>query len=115
MVKQVELTTTGRRSGSSHTVILYGFPEEDGVVVVGSAGGSDHDPDWVVNLRRDRSCVLRLGGKTSDVTAIELSGVRREDSWRHVTGRFPLYLDYQQRSERRIPLFLLTDQPDVGR
>ena len=59
----IELTTTGRKSGRPHTVLLTS-PVRDGVaiVVVASRGGADHHPAWFLNLRDTPDVEVAVGG-----------------------------------------------------
>ena len=101
------MTTTGRRSGEPRTVTLYGFVDGDGIVIVGSLGGSARNPAWVHNLRAEPSARLKAGTSTRPVRAREVSGTERDRLWDLVTAAFPLYATYQRRTKRTIPLFVL--------
>jgi F420H(2)-dependent quinone reductase len=103
----VALTTTGKRSGRSRTVTLYGFPDGDRVVVVGSRGGAARHPAWVHNLRAEPRATLKTGKQTHPVRAREAGGAERKRLWKLVTTAFPLYAAYQRGTERTIPLFVL--------
>jgi deazaflavin-dependent oxidoreductase (nitroreductase family) len=105
---QITLTTTGRNSGKPHVVTLYAFPDADRLVVVGSYGGRPHDPDWVSNLRVTPRASVRRRGEEIPYRVEEVEGPERERLWKLVTDAFPFYETYQSRTERVIPLFLLT-------
>lgn len=102
---QVRLTTSGRRTGQRREVTLYGWPDEDRVIVVGSWGGAARDPAWVGNLRADPRSRLNIGRDEWEATAREVSGAERDRLWALVCGAFPLYATYQRRTNRLIPLF----------
>jgi deazaflavin-dependent oxidoreductase (nitroreductase family) len=104
---QVMLTTVGRRSGERRTVTLYGWPDDDDIVLVGSLGGAARDPAWVHNLRAEPRAVVRIGREERDVVAREVDGEKRERLWAMVCEAFPLYATYQKRTSRLIPLFVL--------
>jgi deazaflavin-dependent oxidoreductase (nitroreductase family) len=104
---EVTLTTTGRNTGRAHEVVLNGFADGGRLVVVGSYGGRDYDPDWVSNLRRAPEVEVGRGGKTGRYLAHEAEGAERARLWQLVTAAFPLYETYQQRTKRLIPLFSL--------
>jgi deazaflavin-dependent oxidoreductase (nitroreductase family) len=110
---QVKLITTGRRSGSSRTVSLYAWEDDEALLVVGSWGGHARDPDWVGNLRADPHATLLRGREAQPVVARELDGEDHARGWELVVARFPLYATYQRRTARRIPLFALT--PEASR
>ena len=104
---QVTLTTVGRRSGSPRPVTLFGWPDGDDVVVVGSRGGTSIDPAWARNLRAHPRAELRIGDRERTVIAREVDGAERERLWAMACEAFPLYVKYQARTERIIPLFVL--------
>src|SRR5687768_16337098 len=103
----ISLTTTGRTSGQPRPVTLYGFKDGDGIVIVGSLGGSARNPAWVHNLRADPNARLKAGASTRPVMAREVDGTERDRLWRVVAAAFPLYEAYQRRTKRTIPLFVL--------
>jgi deazaflavin-dependent oxidoreductase (nitroreductase family) len=103
-----KLTTTGRKTGEQRTVTLYAYPDGDRLVVVGSRGGAKADPAWALNLRADPNATIRIGKDDRAVRAEEATGEERERLWRLVTDAFPLYATYQRRTERQIPLFVLS-------
>lgn len=107
MKLNVKLTTTGRRTGKTREVQLYGFEDGDRVVIVGSRGGAAKDPDWAGNLRAEPRATIRIGRDARDVRAQEVAGPERDRLWTLVTGAFPLYASYQRKTERVIPLFVL--------
>src|SRR5256885_15516700 len=59
-MQQVLLTTAGRKSGKPRTVQLGAVPEGDGWVVIGSAGGSDTDPNWWRNMVANPNVTLQV-------------------------------------------------------
>lgn len=103
----VKLITKGRRSGEPRRVTLYAFEDGDRMVVVGSVGGAAIDPAWVDNLRAEPRATLRNGREVREVRAMEVDGSDRERLWALVTAAFPLYVTYQRKTERVIPLFVL--------
>lgn len=104
---QIRLTTTGRKSGKPHEVALYGFDDDDRLVIVGSYGGRANDPTWVHNLRADQRAGVKRGRQRYNLRASEVGGPERDRLWQLVTKAFPLYETYQQNTKRRIPLFVL--------
>jgi deazaflavin-dependent oxidoreductase (nitroreductase family) len=104
---RISLTTTGAKSGKRRSVELYAYPDGDALVVVGSNGGRKHDPGWAHNLRADSTATVKRGKQEHRVNAREVSGKARARLWDLVCGQFPLYVSYQKRCERTIPLFVL--------
>jgi F420H(2)-dependent quinone reductase len=111
-MKRIGLTTIGRRSGQARTVSLYAFPDGDRLLIVGSRGGSAHDPAWVRNLRDEPRATLRSGRDERQVRAREADGPERERLWLIVSRAFPLYATFQRRTNRRIPIFVLEPVSD---
>ena len=106
------LTTRGARTGRIRTSELYAFPVEDGLLIVGSRGGSARHPGWAYNLAADPIATVEHGGVTSEMTAREVTDpVERERLWAIAAERFPLYENYRKKTTRTIRLFVLERQP----
>ena len=110
--RQIRLITRGRQSGQSRPVTLYGWPDGDNLVVVGSAGGRARHPAWALNLRATPAAEVQEGKQQRAVRAREPAGKERERLWRLVTEAFPLYATYQRRTSRTLPLFVLEPAAD---
>jgi deazaflavin-dependent oxidoreductase (nitroreductase family) len=101
------LTTKGRTTGKErHAPLLY-VDHEGAYVVIGSKGGSPDAPLWYRNLQDDAACEVRVGAYRTKARARILEGEERQLVWDKVTERHPVYLKYQKRTERRIPVILL--------
>ena len=104
------LATTGRRTGiPRRTCLIYGTTGED-FVVVASKGGADEDPEWFKNLQADPGAGVQVGSRRFTARARVASPAEREPLWRQMVGIFPLYEEYAQKTDREIPLVLLTPQ-----
>ena len=101
------LTTTGRVSGELRTVGLYYLDTERGPAVIGSYAGEDRDPAWALNLRADPSATVRLGTVEQKVRARETSGAEHETLLRRFVEKDHAYRVYQERTDRRLPIFVL--------
>ncbi|MBQ1079811.1 MULTISPECIES: nitroreductase/quinone reductase family protein [unclassified Nocardiopsis] len=103
------LTTIGRRSGEErHTPVAY-FPLGDGsYVIVASAAGSAKQPLWYRNLAAapDRVRVV-VAGAEFPVTAEELAGDERDRTWNQITTVSPAFAQYEQDTDRTIPVIRL--------
>lgn len=104
----VLLTTTGRRSGRPRTVALTTVPHGDALLLVGSFGGSDEAPAWLLNLRAHPRATVRRGGARWEATARVASAEERERLWPVVVATHDGYARYQARTARRIPVVRLT-------
>jgi deazaflavin-dependent oxidoreductase (nitroreductase family) len=110
MPMQIQLTTTGARSGEPRPVTLYAWEDGDRLVIVASKGGSARNPAWVHNLRASPRATVTRGRETIEMAAREIIAPdERARLWQLVVGRFPLYATYQRRTDRQIPLFVLED------
>ena len=105
----LELTTTGRRSGRSRSVMLTS-PHREGerIVIVAAKGGEDTHPAWFLNLRENPQVVVSMKG-APDVPMLARGASReeRERFWPIVAGSHANYAGYQEKTDREIPLVLL--------
>jgi deazaflavin-dependent oxidoreductase (nitroreductase family) len=110
----VELTTTGRKTGRPHTVILTS-PLRVGaaLVVVASRGGDDQNPDWFLNLRHDPNVRVSVKGRPLEpMRARMATAPERDELWSLIIADHRNYAAYQTRTSRIIPVVLL--EPAVG-
>ena len=105
----LELTTTGRKTGRKHAVLLTS-PIQEGstLVVVASKGGDDQPPAWLLNLISNPEVEVALRGKNPTQMTARVAGTEeRARLWPQVTAAYRTYADYQTRTDRQIPLVLL--------
>jgi deazaflavin-dependent oxidoreductase (nitroreductase family) len=105
------LTTTGRRSGQSHTVPLPFLPDGDRMVVVASYAANPKHPAWYLNLVAAPQVTVQYRGRTQAMQADTATGERRESLWTRIEREAPWYVEYQSRTDREIPLVVLTPAP----
>ena len=104
------LATTGRKTGEPRrTCLIYGISGDD-FVVVASKGGADQDPDWFKNLQADPSAGVQVGTRRFTARARVASSTERAALWPQMARIFPLYDEYAQKTDRVIPIVLLTAQ-----
>ncbi len=105
----LELTTTGRRSGQSRTVMLTSpLQEGETLIVVASRGGDDKSPAWFLNLRDNPDVQVALKGQPKQrMRAHIATAEERSRLWPRVTADHKNYAGYQTKTEREIPLVLL--------
>jgi deazaflavin-dependent oxidoreductase (nitroreductase family) len=101
------LHTRGSRSGREHVVPMRGVPDGDGFVVFASAHGSPRHPDWFHNLLAHPEIAVEVGRETVRMRATEIVGSARDALFAAQAARFPVFADYEQRMERRIPVVRL--------
>jgi deazaflavin-dependent oxidoreductase (nitroreductase family) len=106
----LELTTTGRKSGQKRSVMLTSpLQEGDTVVVVASRGGDDTHPAWFLNLRDEPAVeVAYAGAATKPYLAAVADADQRARMWPIITSSHENYAGYQEKTDREIPLVLLT-------
>jgi deazaflavin-dependent oxidoreductase (nitroreductase family) len=108
----LELTTTGRKSGQPRSVMLTSpIQQGDDLIVVASRGGDDHHPAWFLNLRDQPEVQVALGGGAErPYTARILTEEERAELWPAVEAAYKGYAGYQRKTDREIPLVMLTPQ-----
>jgi deazaflavin-dependent oxidoreductase (nitroreductase family) len=109
----VELTTTGRKSGQPRTVMLTSpLQEGDTIVVVASRGGDDKPPAWLLNLEADGQVRVARNGKPAEPWSARVADAdERARMWPVLTAAHKNYAGYQTKTDREIPLVLLTPLP----
>ena len=101
------LTTAGRKSGQPRIMPLI-FREVDGrYVLVASQGGAPTHPAWYLNLKDDPEVEVQIKGERFKATARDAEGPERERLWTLMAEVWPAYDDYQERSDRQIPVVVL--------
>jgi len=104
------LTTVGRKSGLERQTPVGWFPGEDGSwLIVASAAGAAGHPAWYHNLaaRPDRLWIETAGDKIA-VRAAQLRGPAREAAWQQITTAAPRFAQYQEATDRELPVIQLT-------
>jgi len=106
----LELTTIGRKSGQPRSVMLTSPVQEgDTLVIVASRGGDDTHPAWFLNLRDHPDVKVGLGGKpATPYTATVADDAERARLWPKITSDHKNYAGYQEKTDREIPVVLLT-------
>jgi deazaflavin-dependent oxidoreductase (nitroreductase family) len=109
----VVLWTRGRKSGKVRKSPLMRVEHDGRYAVVASMGGAPQHPVWYLNMRDDPRVSLQDGPNLRDYTAREVTGDEKSEWWRRATAVWPSYDDYQQKTERQIPLVVLepADEP----
>ena len=108
----IVLTSVGAKTGQLRKTALMRVEHEGEYAVVGSLGGAPKHPVWVHNLRKEPHVELQDGPEKHDYLARELSGAERELWWERSVAAYPDYANYQKKTERVIPVFVLTRRSD---
>ena len=103
----VIVVNRGARSGQLHRTPLMRVEHEGTYLAVGSKGGAPKNPAWVANLRADPRVEVWDGPDRSDRLAREIGDDERALWWTRAVAAYPPYAEYQERTERLIPLFVL--------
>ncbi|MFD9502648.1 nitroreductase family deazaflavin-dependent oxidoreductase [Streptomyces sp. NPDC060035] len=102
------LTTRGARSGKLRKTPLMRVEHDGRYAVVASLGGAPKHPVWYYNVVADPHVKLRDGTVQQDMVAREITGEEKALWWGRAVEAFPDYADYQTKTDREIPVFVLT-------
>ena len=102
------LTTTGRKSGEERTTPLIFARDGDDYLVVASVGGMPNHPAWYLNLCEHPDARIQVKGEHLDVVARTASAEEKPRLWKIVNETWPNYDVYQTRTDREIPVVVLT-------
>ncbi|WP_063727402.1 nitroreductase family deazaflavin-dependent oxidoreductase [Streptomyces sp. RTd22] len=107
------LTTRGAKSGKIRKTPLMRVEHEGRYAAVASLGGAPKHPVWYFNVLADPRVELRDGTELWDMNAREVTGEEKAQWWRRAVEAYPDYADYQEKTSREIPVFVLepTDAP----
>ena len=101
------LTTVGRKSGAKQLVPLIYGKTDDGVVVIASKGGAPEDPGWYRNLTANAEVDVQVGTEKFRAKASTVEGAERSKLWEQMVRIYPPYTDYQNKTQRTIPVVKL--------
>ena len=101
------LTTIGAKSGQPRTMPLVYSTDGDRLVVIASKGGAPTNPDWYYNLLANPEATVELGPDTFRVRAMVAEGAERERLYAAQAAQMPAFADYQRKTTRAIPVFVL--------
>jgi len=102
------LTSTGRRSGQQRTTPLIFGQDGDDYLIVASMGGMPRHPWWYENLVAKPDAEIQVKADTISVTARTASPDEKPRLWAIMREIWPSYDEYQTRTEREIPVVVLT-------
>ncbi|MCS0635336.1 nitroreductase family deazaflavin-dependent oxidoreductase [Streptomyces sp. LP05-1] len=103
----VLLTLRGAKSGRPRHTPVMRVEHNGSYAVVASKGGAPENPVWYHNITAHPEVSLQDGTVTKTYIAREASGDERARWWERAVAAFPPYADYQTRTDRRIPVFVL--------
>lgn len=101
------LTTKGRKSGKSYTTPLIYQKHGDAYVVVASKGGDPDHPEWYKNLQANPEVEVQVKAEKFKARARTATDEERPELWRLMAATWPDYDNYQQKTDRKIPIVVL--------
>jgi F420H(2)-dependent quinone reductase len=102
------VTTKGARTGRMRTTPLIYLAESSNVVLVASKGGMSHHPAWYHNLEKHPECRVQIGARVRRMTARRANDAEKAQLWPRLVAIYPDYDDYQARTQRNIPVMILS-------
>ncbi|MFJ9817598.1 nitroreductase family deazaflavin-dependent oxidoreductase [Streptomyces sp. NPDC101151] len=103
----IVLTTRGARSGKIRKTPLMRVEHGGRYAAVASLGGAPQHPVWYFNVKSDPHVELQDGPVKRDMQAREVTGAEKAEWWERAVAAFPPYADYQEKTSREIPVFVL--------
>ncbi|MGP3988354.1 nitroreductase family deazaflavin-dependent oxidoreductase [Streptomyces sp. 3N207] len=107
----VILTTRGARTGKVRKTPLMRVEHSGTYAVVASLGGAPSHPVWYHNVVADPRVELQDGPVRQDMTAREVTGEEKATWWKRAVEAYSDYADYQRKTDREIPVFVLEPTP----
>jgi deazaflavin-dependent oxidoreductase (nitroreductase family) len=103
----VIVTNRGAKSGKVRKTPVMRVEHDGRYAMVASKGGSPEHPVWYYNVRADPRVELQDGPRKQDMIAREVTGEERSEWWKRAVAAYPPYAEYQERTTRQIPVFVL--------
>ena len=104
----VLMTTKGNKTGKLRKTPLMRVEHDGEYAVVASLGGAPKHPVWYYNVKAEPLVELQDGPDKADYLAREVSGDEKAVWWDRAVAAYPDYADYQSKTDREIPVFVLT-------
>ena len=104
----IVLTTVGAKSGKLRKTALMRVEHDGEYAVVASKGGAPEQPAWYYNLVANPGVELQDGAAKHDYVAREVQGAERDAWWARANETWPHYDEYQTKTDRQIPVFVLS-------
>jgi F420H(2)-dependent quinone reductase len=104
----VVVTSIGAKSGKLRKTPLMKVEHNGEYAAVASLGGAPENPVWYYNLKKNPLVEVQDGGAKGDYVAREVSGTERDTWWERSVAAYPEYADYQTKTTRVIPVFVLS-------
>jgi F420H(2)-dependent quinone reductase len=102
------LTTIGAKTGKIRKTPLMRVEHGGEYAVVASLGGAPKNPVWYYNIKANPQVELQDGTDSKDYVAREVLGDEKAVWWERAVAAWPDYAEYQTKTDRQIPLFVLS-------
>jgi F420H(2)-dependent quinone reductase len=103
----VIVTNRGAQTGKVRKTPVMRVEHDGSYAMVASQGGAPTHPLWYYNITRYPEVVLQDGAVTQPMVAREVTGDERARWWDRAVAAYPPYAEYQTRTTRQIPVFVL--------
>ena len=101
------LTTRGEKTGQTRIYPLMSVPYGENYIAIASKGGAPKNPLWYNNLLAHPDVTVENGNETFAANARLLKGDERKQAFKKAVSVYPPYAEYQKKTAREIPVFLL--------
>ncbi len=102
------LTTVGAKTGKIRKTPLMRVEHDGQYAIVASLGGAPKHPVWYHNVKAHPRVELQDGAVTREYEAREVTGEEKALWWERAVAAWPDYAEYQKKTDRQIPVFVLT-------
>jgi F420H(2)-dependent quinone reductase len=103
----IVVTMRGHKSGNVRKIALMRVEHDGEYALVGSKGGAPTDPEWVHNFRaHPDEVMIQDGPEPFEAEVRQVTGEERATWWERAVAAFPPYADYQEKTNREIPVFV---------
>ena len=99
--------TTGAKSGQLRINPTAYFKDGENLIIAASKGGADSHPDWYHNLVANPQVIVEVGSETISALAEVTSEPERSELYMKVAGKYPMFAEYEKKTDREIPVIKL--------
>ncbi|MDT7536943.1 MAG: hypothetical protein QOI82_528 [Actinomycetota bacterium] len=111
-MRVIVVTNRGVKSGKLRKTPLMRVEHDGTYAAVASQGGAPQHPNWYYNVIADPQVEVQDGPQKGDYVAREITGDEKREWWKRAVEAFPPYREYQMKTKREIPVFLLEPVSD---
>lgn len=101
------LTVRGRKTGKLRTIPLIYIPDGKRFIIAAAYAGSDQNPTWWLNLQQSGEALVQIMSRKVRVRAVLATPSERHAFWPRLVAMYPYFTEYQERTERQIPVVIL--------